>query len=208
MYIPKSFSVTDRETLFEFLDTHDFANLIMPREQAVPDMTQLPLLLHRDGEHAWLWGHLSRANEIWRRFDGKETATCVFQGPHAYISPRWYGSRMSVPTWNYATVQAWGKPEVRDTGEDVDWLMRTLVERYERGVDRWRIAELPAEVYQRHKDAIVVFRLKVEGIEGKFKLSQNRLPVDREGVVRGLEKRGQAHDNALVRLMKHLMNEI
>lgn len=208
MYIPKSFSVTNREHLFEFLEVHDFATLILPQERALPDIAQLPMLLKRDGAQAWLWGHLARANEIWRGFDGEQTAMFVFQGPHAYVSPRWYGSRMSVPTWNYAVVEAWGKPVICEAEEDVDFLMRIMVERYERGVDRWRISELPEEVYQRQKRSIVVFKLKVEGIQGKFKLSQNRLPVDREGVIRGLEKRGQAHDNALIRLMKSFYSEI
>ena len=33
----------------------------------------------------------------------------LFHGPHAYVSPSWYGVHPSVPTWNYAVVHARGR---------------------------------------------------------------------------------------------------
>ena len=44
----------------------------------------------------------------------KTGTTCVFHGPHAYISPTWYTKRPAVPTWNYAVVHAIGTPTVID----------------------------------------------------------------------------------------------
>ena len=40
----------------------------------------------------------------------------MFQGPQRYITPSWYVTKQEtgkvVPTWNYVTVQAWGRPRV------------------------------------------------------------------------------------------------
>src|SRR5260370_40682069 len=36
---------------------------------------------------------------------------------HAYVPPNWYVSAPAVPTWNYATVHAYGRPRIiEDTG--------------------------------------------------------------------------------------------
>ena len=36
----------------------------------------------------------------------------LFWGPHAYVSPTWYTPGVKVPTWNYVTVHAYGRPQV------------------------------------------------------------------------------------------------
>lgn len=38
----------------------------------------------------------------------------LFQGPHAYITPSGYEESLSVPTWNYATVHAYGIPRIME----------------------------------------------------------------------------------------------
>jgi predicted FMN-binding regulatory protein PaiB len=39
----------------------------------------------------------------------------IFQGPEGYITPNWYPSKAQhgkvVPTWNFAVVHAYGRPE-------------------------------------------------------------------------------------------------
>jgi len=53
----------------------------------------------------------------------------IFQGPQGYITPNWYPSKAEhgkvVPTWNYAIVHAYGRPE---TMENKDWLRRHVGE--------------------------------------------------------------------------------
>ena len=36
----------------------------------------------------------------------------MFSGPHAYVSPTWYRTPGTVPTWNYAAVHAYGMCEL------------------------------------------------------------------------------------------------
>jgi transcriptional regulator len=69
------------------------------------------VLLHPSrGRTGTLIGHLARANPQWRSFDGRTEAMVAFDRPQAYISPNWYVTGPSVPTWNYATVHTYGSP--------------------------------------------------------------------------------------------------
>ncbi len=74
-------------------------------------------------ERGTLRVHLARANP--QRHELAAVAEClvVFQGPQQYISPSLYPTKQEhgkvVPTWNYVTVHAWGRPRVID---DAAWL--------------------------------------------------------------------------------------
>jgi transcriptional regulator len=89
-------------------------------------------------------------------------------------------------------------------------MLRTLVEDHEApkgersagATERWSIDELTAETYARLSGAIVGFEIAIERLLGKFKLSQNRDPEDREGVLRALDARGSAEDLALASFMR------
>jgi predicted FMN-binding regulatory protein PaiB len=53
----------------------------------------VPLLLDAErGPLGTLVGHMARANPHWQSFDVRAPALAIFQGPHAYVSPRWFAS--------------------------------------------------------------------------------------------------------------------
>src|SRR5579859_1819327 len=103
MYIPKHDQVTDRATLIDAMRANSFAILFGGGLTG----THLPLVVKDEGEHGVLEGHFAVANPHWNALAGQE-ALVVFAGPHTYISPTLYESRVSVPTWNYVTVHAYG----------------------------------------------------------------------------------------------------
>ena len=105
MYIPSWYSVADEPTLFDFIDRHPFG-LLVTHQDGQSVATHLPLLLDRGGRS--LRGHISRQNQQWRGLDGQQVLA-IFNGPHAYISPTWYQSEKTVPTWNYVAVHVYGK---------------------------------------------------------------------------------------------------
>src|SRR6476620_10303297 len=109
MYLPKSFQIEDLGELHAFILAHNFASLIT-QHQGAPFATHLPFLLDAErGPHGTLLAHMARANPQWRGFASGQPALVIFQGPHTYISPSWYEPiAPSVPTWNYATVHAYG----------------------------------------------------------------------------------------------------
>jgi transcriptional regulator len=201
MYLPRHFEQADLPTLHEFIEQHSFGLLISPdgdRTQA----SHLPLLLDRAaGSCGELIGHMARANPQWEQADGN-TVLAVFSGPHAYISPTWYEADNVVPTWNYAAVHAYGRFQaIHDSGELLGIVLR-YVETYERNMPRpWRPGG-SEQFLERLVQHIVGFRIPIERIEGKWKLSQNHPRERREKVIHALGEQGDENSQKIASLMR------
>jgi transcriptional regulator len=134
---------------------------------------------------------MARANPHWKAFPAGRTVA-IFHGPHAYISPRAYVEPAThVPTWNYAAVHVHGRPQMLDDAR-VPGHIGHVTEYFERGA--WTAA--PEKVAQL-ASGVVGFRMAIERIESKFKMSQNRAPEDRAGVIAALTASGRAEDAAV-----------
>ena len=129
--------------------------------------------------------HLARANPHWKDLAEGNEAMMIFQGAEGYITPNWYPSKTLhgkvVPTWNYAVVHAYGRPEMM---QDKDWLRRHVSEltaQQERNEPQpWMVTDAPASYVDVMLRGIVGFRFPVTRLEGKWKMSQNRDMQDRE----------------------------
>jgi transcriptional regulator len=160
----------------------------------------VPFVLHADAsERGTLRCHLSRANPHWRELGAVDECLVVFQGPQEYITPSWYETKRQtgkvVPTWNYATVHAWGQPRVI---EDTEWL-RKNVEALTRAHEGsrtapWAVNDAPPEFLAAQLRGIVGVEIPIARIEGKWKVSQNRIDADRAGVISGLRGQGEASE--------------
>ncbi len=185
MYIPRHFAVQDREKLDRFIRENSFATLITSGEDG-PFATHIPLLLEGDV----LIGHMAKANPHWKMFDGR-SALIIFSGPHAYVSPRLYVTAPNVPTWNYAAVHVYGKPQIiEDSEESLNVLQRSL-DYYDRQLER---TEELAEYMRKQLPGIVAFRIPIERMEGKFKMNQNKKPEDRNAVIETFKKSDQSDE--------------
>ncbi len=128
----------------------------------------------------------------------------TFQGPHAYISPRWYKTDPSVPTWNYLAVHAYGHPCLLESYEATCALLKETVGRYEAGApDPWPMA-LPEEYQRRLVGQIVAFEIHLTRLEAKFKLSQNRTKEDQEGVIENLNRSADPMALAIAERMRQV----
>lgn len=188
MYAPKHFAETDEGRLSAFMQRHSFALVTTTDENGAPFASHLPLLW--EPERRRLLGHMAKANPQWRHFQNGKDALVVFWGPHAYVSPSWYEKHPSVPTWNYATVHAYGRPSLIEDRAETAALLRRLVDAYESGFDQpWRM-ELPEKYETSMIGAIQAFAIQVTRLEGKLKMSQNRDARDRANVIAALERQG------------------
>lgn len=196
MYVPDHFREDRPEMLHDAMRRIGFATLVT----ANLDANHLPMLL--DGNV--LRGHVARANPVWKSGEGKGLA--IFLGPHAYVSPNWYPSKLetgkAVPTWNYIAVHARGT--IRWV-QDADWLranVTALSNTHESGrAAPWQISEAPESYIETMLRGIVGFELVIETLEGKYKLSQNRDAADRAAVREAFEREGRAD-------IAHLMNQV
>ncbi len=201
MYRPRHFDIDDASTLSDFMRGQSFA-LLVTSADGVPFASHIPLLLDDGGDHGRLLGHVAKANPQWRAFDGKTEAMAVFWGPHAYISPNWYETEKMVPTWNYVTVHAYGKPKVIEDPAQAQGVLARLTDTYESdATGNWSMDSLPEDFIDKQLKGIVAFEMPIERLQGKFKLSQNRQPKDREGAIAGLRQSGDAEAMEVARLM-------
>ena len=202
LYTPTHFAVDTRAPLGRLLHDYPFATLVTPTA-AEPLISHLPLLFVAGCEpHGTLIGHVARANPHWQHAREAESIA-IFQGPHAYVSPSWYGEpQRMVPTWNYAAVHAHGVLEIVEDPVETRQVLDALVQRFEhaRAVP-WRF-----EMATRQRDAmvgaIVAFRMRIKRLEGKFKLSQNRSATDTARVIDGLRREDHPEADATAQWME------
>ncbi len=201
MYIPSAFRVENPEKLTRLIQQHGFATLIT-HDGHSSFASHLPVLYRPDsGPHGTLASHMARANPQWQHFASQQEVLVIFHGPHAYISPSWYQTQQAVPTWNYATVHAYGVPILITEHERFVALLRDTVSTYEASRPEPWPAELSPEFRDKLMQAIVGFEIPVTRIEGKFKLGQNRPAADIQGVLHALSNSNNPFDRALADMM-------
>src|SRR5436190_7508399 len=127
MYQPPHFREERIEVQHDLIRAHPLGLLITSGPGGLM-ANSIPFLIYSDAsERGTLRVHLARGNPQWRELASVEQCLIVFQGPQEYVSPSWYPTKREtgkvVPTWNYVTVHAWGRPQVI---EDAAWLRRQL----------------------------------------------------------------------------------
>ena len=108
----------------------------------------------------------------------------------------------AVPTWNYQVVHAYGRITFQHDEHAKRAAVGLLTRTHERrlnGKDAWRMADAPEDYMQQMLGNIVAFRLKVERLLAKSKLSQNREERDFAGAISGLKASG---NEALAEMME------
>lgn len=203
MYVPSHFAVADEEALIQRL-TRRFAGILVSVDGAgQPVATHMPLLW--DAGTRTARGHIARANPQWKLGAGR--GLIVLAGPEAYVSPSFYPSKVehgkTVPTWNYEAVHLSGAVEWFDDAARLETVVRQLSEAHEG--DRpapWRIEDAPPAYIQAMLRGIVGVEMRVEAIEAKRKLSQNKDARDFDGVIAGLEAVGNAEASEIAALMR------
>jgi len=195
MYQPPHFREDRLEVQHALIRAHPLG-LVITAGPAGLVANAIPFLIDPGGlELGVLRCHLAKANQQWRELSTVEECLVVFQGPQAYITPSWYAAKREhgkvVPTWNYATVHAWGKPQVID---DQAWLRRQIAGltdlREGRRPAPWAVDDAPADFIGSQIRGIIGVEIPISRIEGKWKMSQNRSEADRLGVVEGLAEIG------------------
>lgn len=203
MYTPAAFKLDDAPRLHALMRRFPFALLLTVQDGEIA-ATHLPFMVdQKRGKHGTLLAHMARANPHWQLFDAKREALVVFTGAHAYISPSWYESPVTVPTWNYAVVHAHGRPVIVKDKAAVRAMLEKLVAIHEAYVHPpWSTAQA-GEYIDDQINYIVAFEIEITRLEGKFKFNQNRSRADQQGVVRALA----VADDPLKREVAEIMQE-
>lgn len=190
MHCPTLFREERLDILHALITAHPLATLITAGRTGLL-ANLIPFSLHAGGTYGIVRAHLARGNKQLEALREGAEALVVFQGPECYVTPSWYPSKAEhgkvVPTWNFAMVQVRGKPQVID---DATWVRAQIDEMTRHHESKrehpWQVSDAPDEFIAAQLNAIVGIEIPVGAIEGKWKVSQNRLPADRQGVIDGL----------------------
>jgi transcriptional regulator len=158
-----------------------------------------------------LYGHVSRGNPHWREAGPGYDSLAIFMGPDAYVTPSWYATKREsgkvVPTWNYVAVHAYGRLEFFFDAARLEDLVTRLTQLHESKREApWAPSDAPADFLQERLKGIIGFALPIARLEGKWKLSQNRSPQDRDGVIEGLRNEGGETGQAVASIMEQGRN--
>jgi len=188
-----------------FARARSFGVLAVSAAEAAPMLSHVPFVLSEDGQVADL--HLVRSNPIARALTAPLAARLAVSGPDSYVSPDWYGIDDQVPTWNYVAVHLTGVLESRPQ-EELAALLDRLSDLFEERLlpkTPWRSAKMEPQALERMMRAIVPVRLRVEAVDGTWKLGQNKDAAARLAAADGIEAAGiGAELAALVRLMRQV----
>jgi transcriptional regulator len=202
MHVPSDNRMDDRARQLAFMRQYSFATLVSADAGAVPCATHLPLLALEAGAQLRLLGHMARANPQWRDLSGAGAEVlAIFHGPHAYVSPGLYQRHPSVPTWNYAAVHAYGSLQVLDRDEDRLQVLRQLVAASDAAYLK-QMEHLPEDYLALKLQGIVAFEITVRRVVARWKLSQDRLPQERQAIAEALEQSADSAAQALAGMMR------
>jgi transcriptional regulator len=206
MYIPDAFAEPDVGRARALIAAYPFGTLIVPRADAPPEIAHIPFLLdYGPAPYGTLRAHVARANPIASLLArGGVPIVAMFLGPHAYVTPRWYvAPAEQVPTWNYAAVHAHGVARRAHDREETLKTVTDLSVCFEQGAEApWTVATANETRVNALLRGIVAFSVKIDRLEAKLKLSQNRAKEDRAGVVAGLRARHGPEDEAVAKMME------
>lgn len=204
MYVPNPFREDDPATLLAEMRRQAAATLVSHGPDGLI-ASHVPLELLAEPAP---WGrvrcHLARANPHAEVLKAGGEVLLIFQGAQGYVSPSHYPSKATsggkaVPTWNYVAIHAYGTATVLEGEEALRPHLAALTDRHEADrAEPWAITDAPDDFIAMMCKAITGFEITLGRVEGKWKMSQNRPPADREGTAAGLRAEGRADLAALV----------
>jgi len=191
------FRSDDRQLFETLIDQIGFGMVFLTTPDG-PRVAHTPLLSTGDGAVQF---HLARGNALTRHLDGA-TALVTVNGPDAYVSPRWYDNRDTVPTWDYVALEMEGRVR-RMADEGLEAFLHAVIAKFESRIEGepWRAEESSEATWSGLFRAIVGFELEVQAWRPTVKLSQKKSASERETIAAGQEAQG---NGAIATLMRGL----
>lgn len=174
----------------------------------VPHLSHIPFLLNDDATSADL--HLVRSNPIARMGAGPHPAKIIVSGPDSYVSPDWYAVPEQVPTWNYIAVHLTGTLEPLPQE-----LMHEMLDRQSAAYEAqlspktpWTTAKMTPEVLEKMMRMIVPFRFTLTGVDGTWKLGQNKPEAARLAAAGQMAQHGIGSETSKIAAMMRDLDHI
>jgi transcriptional regulator len=207
-YPAKHYQSTEkqRDTYHKIIEDNPLATLIFNNNTDI-EISHIPCHFSPSNKSI-IMAHVSNQHPLAIRLQQSSDViiSLVFHGDDAYVSPNDVSAKNSqaqkVPTWNYAKVHINGMAsEIKDSDEKYNHMAQTTdyFERKERSPlamqefnKLWSLANAPEAAIKHMLNAITVFTVQVDNIEGRLKLSQNKSKPVKEQIAKQLTLSGSA----------------
>lgn len=203
MYRPSAFAVDDISALHGVIRNRVFATIAAVHDGSVA-FAYAPVVLDAGtGARGGIRFHLAAGNPLAKLEDGARVSISMI-AVDAYVSPDWYRKLVTVPTWNYIAVEGDGLIR-RSSREELRKLVIDLSAGEEQKLlpkTPWLIDKVPPGRIETMLNGIVGFSLPFDRLQGKFKLSQDKSGEDFDGVIAGLEARGEVASLTVAKEMR------
>lgn len=204
MYVPEAYKMNDKNTLIRFIEQYSFGILFSQSDNG-PLGSNLPFIYEKKGDEEYLISHMARKNPQWNEIN--EDVLVVFSGPEAYISSAWYEGDIHIPTWNFITTHVYGDFQVIEDPIETRKVMEYTINYFETKTHQSKTNIVIREEDKHLLDHIVAFKIKINKMEGYWKLHQNYSTNIKKKVIRQLEESSNEKDRQIAALMKK-WNEI
>ncbi|HEX2216830.1 MAG TPA: FMN-binding negative transcriptional regulator [Xanthobacteraceae bacterium] len=202
MYTHPAFQ-TDRTASLAFAADRGFG-LVIACTARTPLASPLPFHLDysADGTPRVKF-HVARANALATLAADGDSWMVAVMGADAYVSPDWYASPDQVPTWLYLSVHLTGPVRPMTDGE----LARHLDELSEKFEQRlapkpvWKLDKVAPARRKNLMRAILGIEMRVETVEGSFKLNQHKSDADHIAIAGALAAQNEPAALALSKRM-------
>lgn len=203
MFVRPCWKPCKQEEIYDLIDQYPWA-LVVSNGDDGPYATNMPLLLDRSrGEHGVLVGHIARPNAHTKVLQNTQSPTlAVFEGPSSYVTASWYPYRDMPPTYYYTAVHCYGNIQFQTDSELERWL-GILTDRMESNFPNgWKTTDIDHSGITRRLNHILGFEIRVQRLEGKFKLGQDEPKKDAMAVAERLSLATDASHHALSEMIR------
>lgn len=184
-YPPKHHQDNTIDHMIEVLKTYPLATIVSVKDDE-PLITHLPLIYREDGK---LIGHIDIYNPQAELLKNDYPVTILFYGPQCYISPTIY-STTQLPTWNYIRVHLKGTVKAIESKDALKESLIKMTEFLEDPDHKYKLEPDNPRMLA-YLDYIKMFEITITQWEGKFKLSQDKKPMDTENARQELIRANQ-----------------
>jgi transcriptional regulator len=202
MYDIPHFKANHHQEVIDFMQAHPFVTICGVDANGLPVATHIPVLIKIENEIITIRGHIMRKQDHTIAFENNNNVLVIFSAPSAFVSANWYTTKNMGSTWNYQTVHARGKMEIKDE-QHLRNLLTELTLHFEKDPDApTQVKNLSNEYMEQNMKAIYSFDIVVQDLQHVFKLSQNRDEASHANIQAELNK-GDAACKYMAAAMKN-----
>lgn len=188
MYDIPHFKAQHQQEVIDFMMAHPFVTICGVDANGFPVATHIPVLMKVENDLITISGHMMRKQDHTIAFEKNNNVLVIFSAPSAFVSANWYTTKNMGSTWNYQTVHASGKMEIKDEAH-LRQLLTDLTLHFEKDINApTQVKNLSEEYMQQNMKAIYSFEIVVQDLQHVFKLSQNRDEASQANIQAELNK--------------------